>query len=425
MGSFIINGDNKLEGIVEISGSKNSALPILASTILHGREYVIKNVPDIDDVRRMLEILILLGCSAIYENGCCYINTKDLNTYDIADELSKKLRSSIIFLGPMLCRNKIAKITYPGGCDIGSRPIDLHLFGLKALGVEVIEEGDFVLCTANNTHSNDIKLSYPSVGATENLMLFAVGVEGTTRIFNAAKEPEIIDLEKFLVKCGYKVHGAGTDTITIYGMKNIDTNEVVEYSIISDRIEAGTFLALAASINSKICIKNVNKEYLNNIITLYKDAGCLIDNVEDYIYIINNDRIKSMNKIISCPYPGFPTDMQAQLMASLSIADGISTIEETVFENRYKHVSELNKMGANIVVEDKLAIINGVKKLHGDTVNVRDLRGGAALVIAALSAEGKTTVNNIHHVNRGYEKFVSKLQKIGADIVEIFDIKEN
>ena len=425
MGSFIINGDNKLEGIVEISGSKNSALPILASTILHGREYVIKNVPDIDDVRRMLEILILLGCSAIYENGCCYINTKDLNTYDIADELSKKLRSSIIFLGPMLCRNKIAKITYPGGCDIGSRPIDLHLFGLKALGVEVIEEGDFVLCTANNTHSNDIKLSYPSVGATENLMLFAVGVEGTTRIFNAAKEPEIIDLEKFLVKCGYKVHGAGTDTITIYGEKNIDKNEVVEYSIISDRIEAGTFLALAASTNSKICIKNVNKEYLNNIITLYKDAGCLIDNVEDYIYIINNDRIKSMNKIISCPYPGFPTDMQAQLMASLSIADGISTIEETVFENRYKHVSELNKMGANIVVEDKLAIINGVKKLHGDTVNVRDLRGGAALVIAALSAEGKTTVNNIHHVNRGYEKFVSKLQKIGADIVEIFDIKEN
>lgn len=424
MGSFIINGDNRLEGVVEISGSKNSALPILASTILRGREYIIKNVPDIDDVRRMLEILILLGCSATYENGCCYINTKDLSTYDISDELSKKLRSSIIFLGPMLCRNKIAKITYPGGCDIGSRPIDLHLYGLKELGVDVKEEGDFVLCTANNTHCNDIKLTYPSVGATENLMLFAVGVEGTTKIINPAKEPEIIDLERFLVKCGYKVHGAGTDIITIYGEKNIDRNEMVEYSIISDRIEAGTFLAMAASTNSKICIKNINKEYLNNIITLYKDAGCLIDSVEDYIYIINNDRIKAINRVVSCPYPGFPTDMQAQLMASLSIANGISTIEETVFENRYKHVSELNKMGANIVVEDKLAIINGVKKLHGDIVNVRDLRGGAALVIAALSAEGKSTINNIHHVNRGYEKFVLKLQQLGADIVEISDIKE-
>lgn len=424
MGSFIINGDNRLEGVVEISGSKNSALPILASTILRGREYVIKNVPDIDDVRRMLEILILLGCSATYENGCCYINTKDLSTYDISDELSKKLRSSIIFLGPMLSRNKIAKITYPGGCDIGSRPIDLHLYGLKELGVDVKEEGDFVLCTANNTHCNDINLSYPSVGATENLMLFAVGVEGTTKIINPAKEPEIIDLERFLVKCGYKIHGAGTDTITIYGEKNIDRNEMVEYSIISDRIEAGTFLAMAASTNSKICIKNINKEYLNNIITLYKDAGCLIDNVEDYIYIINNDRIKAINRVVSCPYPGFPTDMQAQLMASLSIANGISTIEETVFENRYKHVSELNKMGANIVVEDKLAIIKGVKKLHGDIVNVRDLRGGAALVIAALSAEGKSTINNIFHVNRGYEKFVLKLQQLGADIVEIPDIKE-
>ena len=419
MGSFIINGSNKLEGIVEISGSKNSALPILASTILHGREYVIKNVPYIDDVRRMLEILILLGCSASYENGCCYINTKNLNTYDISDELSKKLRSSIIFLGPMLCRSKIAKITYPGGCDIGARPIDLHLHGLRELGVDVKEEGDFVLCTANNTHSNDITLSYPSVGATENIMLFALGVEGTTRIFNPAKEPEIIDLENFLVKCGYKVYGAGTDKITICGEKNIERDEVVEYSIISDRIEAGTFMALAASTNSKICIKNINKEQLSSIIALYKYSGCLIDNVENYVYIINNNRLKPISKVVSCPYPGFPTDMQAQLMASLSIADGVSTIEETVFENRYKHVSELNKMGANIAVDKKTAIINGVKKLHGEKVNVRDLRGGAALVIAALSAEGKSIIENIHHVNRGYENFVFKLQNLGADIKEL------
>ncbi len=419
MGSLIINGDKRLEGVVNISGSKNSALPILASTILLGREYVIKNVPNIEDVQRMLEILVLLGCKATYDDGCCYINTKGLNTYDITGELSKKLRSSIIFLGPMLCRNSIAKITYPGGCDIGSRPIDLHLNGLRKLGVEVKEEGDFVFCTASNTHCSDINLDYPSVGATENLMLFSVGVEGTTRIFNVAKEPEIIDLQNFLVKCGYKVSGAGSDTILIHGEKDKASDEVISYSIMSDRIEAGTYLSLAASTKSKICIKNINKEYLNIIISIYKEAGCLIDDVEDYIYIINNDRIKANKRIVTSPYPGFPTDMQAQLMSSLSLAQGTSIIEETVFENRYKHVAELNKMGANIVVDDKIATIKGVQKLHGEDVNVRDLRGGAALIIAALSAEGKSTINNIHHIKRGYEDIVSKLEKIGADIKEV------
>ncbi len=422
MRTYIINGGNKLEGIVKISGSKNSALPILASTILCGREYIIKNVPDIDDVKMMLEILILLGCSAYYEGGSCYINTKNLNTCDISDKLSKKLRSSIIFLGPMLGRNKVAKITYPGGCDIGSRPIDLHLYGLKELGVDVTEEGEFILCSSHNTKSNDISLRYPSVGATENLMLFALSVEGRTRIYNSAKEPEILDLQRFLVKCGYCVEGAGTDTITVFGSKNMAKNisydEPVEYSIISDRIEAGTFMALAASTKSKICIKNVDKRYLSGIIKLYREAGCLIDDVEDYIYMINNDRIRAMDKISSRPYPGFPTDMQAQLMASLCRAEGTSYIEENVFENRFKHVSELNKMGANIVIKDNLAIINGVSKLHGENIDVRDLRGGAALVLAALSAEGRTVANNIEHIDRGYEKFANKLWNLGADIAE-------
>lgn len=418
MGSLIINGDKKLEGIVEISGSKNSALPILASTILYGREYIIKNIPDIEDVKNMLEILILLGCSATYEDGICYINTKGLNTYDITDELSKKLRSSIIFLGPMLCRNKIAKITYPGGCDIGSRPIDLHLNGLRQLGVDVKEEGDFVFCIANNTHSNTINLDYPSVGATENLMLFALGVKGITKIINPAKEPEIIDLQNFLLKCGYNVSGAGTDTVTISGYEGEMPNEITEYSIMSDRIEAGTFIALAASTKSKICIKNINKIYLKMVLDVYKEAGCLIDDVEDYIYIVNKDKINSVSRVITSPYPGFPTDMQAQLMTSLTVANGTSIIEETVFENRFKHVNELNKMGANIIIDDKLAIIKGVKKLHGESVNVRDLRGGAALIIAALSAEGISTINNIQHVNRGYEKLITKLENLGADVKE-------
>lgn len=422
MKTYIINGGNKLEGIVKISGSKNSALPILASTILCGREYIIKNVPDIDDVKMMLEILILLGCSAYYESGSCYINTKNLNTCDISDKLSKKLRSSIIFLGPMLARSKMAKITFPGGCDIGSRPIDLHLYGLKELGVDVAEDGDYIICSSYNSKSNDINLRYPSVGATENLMLFAISVEGRTRIYNAAKEPEILDLQKFLIKCGYSVEGAGTDTITVFGSKdtakNIASDEPVEYSIIADRIEAGTFMALAASMKSKICIKNVDKRYLNGIIKLYREAGCLIDDIEDYIYIINNDRIKSMGKISSRPYPGFPTDMQAQLMSSLCCSDGISYIEENVFENRFKHVNELNKMGADIAIKDNIAIITGVNKLHGENVNVRDLRGGAALVIAALSAEGTSVVNNIEHIHRGYDKFANKLLNLGADIIE-------
>ena len=419
MGSLIINGSKKIEGVVEVSGSKNSALPILASTILLGKEYVIRNVPDIEDVQSMIEILVLLGCKASYENGCCYINTKGLNTYDITGELSKKLRSSVIFLGPMLSRSKIAKITYPGGCDIGARPIDLHLNGLRKLGVDVKEEDDFVMCTAYDTFSNDIVLDYPSVGATENLMLFSVGLEGKTRIINAAKEPEIIDLQKFLLECGYNVHGAGSNIIEIDSDKHITNKEIIDFTIMSDRIEAGTYLALAASTDSKICIKNINKEYLHTVLAIYKELGCLIDYIEDYIYIVNNERLKPIYKVVTSPYPGFPTDLQAQLMASLVTANGDSIIEETVFENRYKHVGELNKMGANIIVNDKIALIKGVKKLHGESVNVRDLRGGASLIIAAISAEGTSTINNIHHVKRGYEKLIYKLSRLGVDVKEI------
>lgn len=416
MDNIIIKGNKRLEGVVNISGAKNSALPILASTILAGREYVIKNVPDIADVRNMLEILNLLGCKAYFDSGVCYINTKELNTYDISDELSKKLRSSVIFLGPMLCRNKIAKITYPGGCDIGSRPINLHLDGLRQMGVDVHEEGDYVLCTAKNCHCSKIKLTYPSVGATENLILFAVGIEGKSIIENAACEPEIIDLQNYLNSCGYNVSGAGTKTILIKGNKNKVSSDVEEYSIMSDRIEAGTFLALAAANKSKICIKNVDKKYLKSILSVYRNLGCMIDAVEDYIYIINNGRLKPLIKLATKPYPGFPTDMQAQLMASLTCAEGTSIIEETVFENRFKHVDELNKMGANIVVKDRIAIIKGVSKLKGAEVNIRDLRGGASLIIAALSAKGTTKLNNMQHVYRGYEKIITKLKKIGAEL---------
>lgn len=413
--SLLINGNQKLEGIVEISGSKNSALPILASTILEGKEYIIKNVPDIDDVKFMLEILIMLGCSAKYDGGNCYINTKNLNTYDITDDLSKKLRSSIIFLGPMLSRNKVAKITYPGGCDIGSRPIDFHLDGLKQLGVQVDEQGDNVYCVAKNAYSGTINLKYPSVGATENLMLFAVSVDGETIINNPAKEPEIVDLQNFLNLCGYEINGAGTDTIIINGKKTNNIKPVNEYSIMSDRIEAGTFISMAASTNSKILIKNIETDYIKSISSLYKKLGCSISEEKSSIYIKNNGILKATD-VITAPYPGFPTDLQAQTMTSLTIANGISTIEETVFENRFKHVSELNKMGANITINGKKAIIKGVKKLHSANVNIKDLRGGAALIIAALAAEGITILNGMEHVYRGYEHLISKLSRLGADI---------
>lgn len=415
MSSLIIGGNNKLEGIVKISGSKNSALPILASTILSARKYIIKNVPNIDDVNRMLEILSLIGCDAKYDDGICYIDTKGLSTYDISDELSKKLRSSVIFLGPMLSRNKIAKITYPGGCDIGARPINLHLKGLEQLGVEVVEDGDFVLCKAEGSHCGNVKLEYPSVGATENLILFAVGLDGITKIANAAKEPEIIDLQNYLNSCGYHVTGAGTNEVVIHGTSTVN-DDVEEYSIMSDRIEAGTFISLAAVTDSKLCIKDVNREHIKCIVDLYKEAGCKIIDSKNEIMIYGNKQLKSVSKIVTGPYPGFPTDMQAQVMATLCIAEGVSVIDETVFEKRYKHVPELIKMGANIEVKGSLATIRGVTKLYGSDLNIKDLRGGASLIIAALAAEGKSYLNNMQHVYRGYENIIFKLKSIGADV---------
>ncbi len=418
MGSFIIEGINNLEGIVEIGGSKNAALPIIASTVIVGREYIIENIPDIEDVRMMFEILSSMGCKTQYDNGIALIDTRNLNTHSVPENLVKKIRSSIILMGAILSRTGNVEIAFPGGCEIGLRPIDLHLKGLRKLGVEIHEKKGILYGSVNNPMGCEIQLDYPSVGATENIMLFAVGASGNTTIYNSAKEPEIVDLQNFLNKCGFSVKGAGTGTITIEG-KKVEEKDTLEYKIISDRIEAGTYLSAASSLKSKIYIKNIEKEHFKSITSLYEEAGCEIRETHGTIVVTNRSRLNSIEKVTTQPYPGFPTDMQAQFMASMVTADGNTIIEETVFDSRYKHVPELRKMGADITTVGRVAVINGVPRLHGAEVDSKDLRGGAALVIAAIGAEGTTKVNDIYHINRGYEKFVDKLQSLGVIITEI------
>ncbi len=418
MGSFIIQGCNSIEGIVDIGGSKNAALPILASTVICGREYLLDNIPDIEDVRDMLDILKIMGCTVQYDKGVALIDTRNLNTHQVPERLVRKIRSSIILMGAILQRTGNVEIAYPGGCEIGLRPIDLHLKGLRKLGVEIYERSGFLIGSVREPQGCEIMLDYPSVGATENIMLFAVGIPGRTVIYNPAREPEIADLQNFLNVCGYRVEGAGTGIIEIEG-KNIENTDTVEYKIISDRIEAGTYLSAASSMKSRIYIRNIEKSHFNSITSIYEDAGCEIRETHGTIVVNNSGRLKAIDKITTQPYPGFPTDMQAQLMASMATADGMTIIEETVFDSRFKHVPELQKMGADITIIGRAAIVEGVERLYGTEVEAKDLRGGAALVLAAIGAEGTTKVNNIHHINRGYEKFVDKLQKLGVIISEI------
>jgi len=418
MESFIIEGRNNLEGIVEIGGSKNAALPIIASTVLCGREYIIENIPDIEDVRMMFEILDNMGCETQFENNIAIIDTRGLNSHVVSEKLVKKIRSSIILMGAVLHRTNSVEIAYPGGCEIGLRPIDLHLKGLRKLGVEIVEQKGILYCSAKNPLGCEIQLDYPSVGATENVMLFAVGLKGKTYIYNAAKEPEILDLQNFLNTCGYKVSGAGTSIIEIEGIE-LQNKDTVEYKIISDRIEAGTFLSAAASMKSKIYIRNIEKAHFNSITSLYEEAGCEIRESHGTVIVNSEGKLKAIEKVTTQPYPGFPTDMQAQFMASMATAIGTTILEETVFESRYKHVPELQKMGADITTIGRVAVIEGVEKLHGAEVNAKDLRGGAALVIAAMKAEGITKVNDIYHINRGYDNFMYKLQNLGVIITSI------
>ena len=412
MSSYIIEGGKKLEGTVKISGSKNSSLPIIAATILNAGKTTLYNVPNIQDTQMMFKILETLGAKIEKKNGKIKIDTSKIEKFEIPPDLMHKMRSSVILAGALLGRYHKAIFSYPGGCDIGSRPIDLHLKSFEKLGVEVNQNHGSIECKTEKIKGEKIDLDFPSVGATENAILASVLAEGTTVITNAAREPEIIDLQNFLNKMGAKINGAGTDEIQIDGVKKLKD---ISYNIMPDRIEAGSFLCFAAATKGDIILENVNSTHITPIINKLEEADCKITIEKSKIKIVAPKKLKALD-IKTMPYPGFPTDMQSVFAAMLTTAKGTSIIVENIFENRYKYTQELNKMGSKITVEGKSAVIRGVRKLYGADVKATDLRGGAALVLAGLIAKGTTQIDNIDYILRGYENLDTKLSNLGATI---------
>lgn len=416
MEKYIINGGNKLYGSVKIQSSKNSVLPILAATVLTDGKVKILNVPHISDVKNMVKILSCLGCKAVYDGDNIIIDSSSADCFEIPSALAHELRSSVFLLGSVISRFRYAKIAYPGGCDIGLRPVDLHLTGLKRLGVQITEKNGYILCKCDKLRGNEIMLDCPSVGATENIMLAAVKAEGTTIIKNAAREPEIEDLQNFLNRIGAKVSGAGSGTIRIDGVNKL---EGCEYLPIPDRIEAGTFLIGAAMCGGEITAEGAYPENISSLIHKLTENGCKIYINNDKIVLENHKRLASVKSIETQPYPGFPTDLQAQFTALCCICEGHSIVTENLFETRFKYVPELRKMGADITVIDRNAFVRGVEKFKGATVVANDLRGGAALVLAGLAADGRSEVMGISHIDRGYGSFEYKLRNLGADIIRV------
>lgn len=417
MTKYIINGGNRLEGEVKIDGSKNAVLPILVASIINGGESIIHNVPNLKDVNTIESLLKNIGCKISFENNAIIVNSQGELDTTIPEKPVKDMRSSIILMGVMLGRFKHIKICYPGGCEIGPRPIDLHLMGLRKLGANITESHGYIICQCNTLVGNEIHLDYPSVGATENIMLAAVSAEGITVIQNAAREPEIIDLQNFLNKMGANITGSGSSTIKILGVKKYNN---VEHAVIPDRIVAGTYLIAAAITGGSITVLDVIADHLRPVISKLSESGCIVDKYENSIHIRCPKRSNAVDIVRTLPYPGFPTDMQAQMMALMSIAKGTSIFVETVFENRYKHAEELIKMGASIKIDGRAAIVRGVSCLTGTQLSAKDLRGGAGLVLAGLAAEGTSTVENIDsHIERGYEDFDVKLRNLGADVTKV------
>ncbi|AIS52706.1 UDP-N-acetylglucosamine 1-carboxyvinyltransferase 2 [Thermoanaerobacter kivui] len=416
MGKFKINGGNRLYGELRVSGAKNSVLPILAASILNEGTCVLHDCPRLKDVYSMIEILEHLGCKITFKGNDIIIDAKDVKDSEIPDNLMRTMRSSIFLMGALISRNRSALMSFPGGCDIGHRPIDLHLKGLRKLGVKIEESYGYIRCEGAKVKGSEIHLDLPSVGATENIMLAAVKAEGVTIIRNAAKEPEIEDLQNFLNSMGAKISGAGTNTIVIEGVKKLHDTE---YTIIPDRIVAGTYLCAAAMTQGELTVTNALKEHLEPLLSKLRETGCEIFTGNDYIKIVCNKRPKAVDMIVTLPYPGFPTDLQPQMVAVLSIANGTSIVTETIFDNRFKYTEELIRMGAGIKVDGRVAVIRGTEKLMGAKVVARDLRGGAALVIAGLGAQGTTIVEEAEHIDRGYEALEAALMSVGGDIVRI------
>lgn len=418
MDKFIMEGGKKLYGQVEIQSAKNSVLPLFAASVLTDEPVIIKEVPKIADVENMLRILEELGCETSWQGRDVKIDAKNAACHVLPSALTKELRSSVFMLGPVITRFSRAKISYPGGCDIGLRPIDLHISGLKKLGVNVREENGYVLCEADRVKGAKIHLDFPSVGATENLILTAVKAEGTTVIENAAKEPEIVDLQNFLNAMGAKVQGAGESTVFVEGVKKLHG---VEYTPVKDRIEAGTFLIACATCGGKITVNGVKEENISALLHKLRENGCKIEANRDKIEIESDGTLRAVDLVETMPFPGFPTDLQAQYCALSASAIGTTLVVENLFETRYKYVAELTRMGADICVRGKNAVIRG-KALHGASVCAGDLRGGAALVVAGLKAEGTTTVSGLCHIDRGYADFDRKLRALGASIRRIGEL---
>ena len=416
MAQYIMNGGSPLVGEVAIGGAKNAALGILAAAIMTDEDVYIENLPDVKDINVMLEAIKAIGASVErLDRHSVRINASSVKDVLVDDEFIRKIRASYYFIGALLGKYKSAEVALPGGCNIGSRPIDLHLKGFKALGAEIDIESGRVKAHAIDLVAADIYLDTVSVGATINIMMAASLAEGRTVIENAAKEPHIVDVANFLNSMGADIKGAGTDVIRINGVKSLHGSS---YSIIPDQIEAGTFMCAAAITKGDITVKNIIPKHMEAISAKLMEMGCEVVEFDDAIRVIAKNNQKSTN-IKTLPYPGFPTDMQPQITTALALATGSSLVVESIFENRFKYVDELARMGTNIKVEGNTAMVIGVAKLRGAALKAPDLRAGAALVLAGLAAEGQTTVDDIKYIKRGYEDFEGKLVSLGADIREV------
>ncbi|WP_256760248.1 UDP-N-acetylglucosamine 1-carboxyvinyltransferase [Cohnella sp. WQ 127256] len=413
MDNLVIEGGYPLSGTIRIHGAKNAALPILAASLLADGKVTIRNVPRLLDIEVMLDILQDLGCKAQHHDNVVTVDTAVATSSHIPETLMRKMRSSVFLMGPLLARFGEVQLYQPGGCAIGERKIDLHLRGLAALGANIEEKGSRIICSAHRLKGAEISLDFPSVGATENIMMAAVLAQGRTTIIGAAREPEIQDLQQFLNQMGAQVKGAGTDTLTIDG---VDSLYGCDFEVIPDRIVTGTVMVAAAATRGEVTLEHTKPGHLTSLIHVLRRAGVQIEVGDDIMRVGAFKRPTAVDRIVTSPYPAFPTDLQAQVMTLLALADGVSVMKETIFEGRFKHVDELCRMGADIRVDLNNAFIRGVPQLYGTTVEATDLRAGAALVIAGLAAQGRTVVEQVHHIDRGYDRIEEMFRQIGGNI---------
>ena len=412
MDKYIINGGKKLSGRVRVHGSKNAVLPIMAASLLAGDKCKIFDCPNLSDVRNTISILNTLGCEVSLTEDTLIIDSSDINSWEIPEDMMREMRSSIIFLGALISKMGRARLCAPGGCELGDRPIDLHLKALRELGAEIREENGFIEAVADHMHPADIHLSFPSVGATENIILASVCLRGETTISNAAKEPEITDMCEFLTKMGAQIEGAGTEFIRIKGVAHLHG---AQHRVMPDRIVAATLMCGAMTTKSEIELLNVRSAHLGAIVSVLRDSGAKIEFFKDKMYIRAPEKITSVDMIKTQVYPGFPTDAQSPVMAALCFAEGTSVIVENIFDSRYKIIPELRKMGAEIIQDGRVAIVKGTS-LCAAHVRAMDLRGGAALTVAALGADGQSEISGIQYINRGYVQLDGMLRELGADI---------